>query len=135
MTALIESLKKGPMITMTLQSEPDFPRALKDNMKSLGFEEEAIYKGFPFMGEGQEYWWVQLHLYKSKEDDHKTKDYCMFTNPILYTSFFYSARSAACEAIENLGRRLRFRLHNTQKYLDELKEIEEELDALRKEID
>ena len=135
MTNLIESLKKGPVMTMTLQCETDFPRALKDNMNSLVFEGEAIYKGFPFMGEGQEYWWVQLHLYKSKEDDHKTKDYCMITNPILYTSFFDSARSAACEAIENLGRRLRFRLHNTQKYLDELKEIEEELDALRKEID
>ena len=135
MTNLIGSLKKRPMMTMTLQSETDFPRALKDNMKSLGFEREAIYKGFPFIGEGQECWWVQLHIYKSKEDDHKTKDYCMFTNPILHTSFFDSARSAACEAIENLGRRLQFRIQNTQKYLDELKEIEEELDALRKEID
>ena len=62
MTNLIGSLKKGPMMTMTLQSETDFPRILKDNMKSLEFEGEAIYKGFPFMGEGQEYWWVQLHL-------------------------------------------------------------------------
>ena len=59
----------------------------------------------------------------------------MFTNPILYTSFFDSARSAAFEATKNLGRRLRFRLHNTQKYLEELKEIGEELDALRKDID
>ena len=104
-------------------------------MKSLGFEREAIYKGFPFIGEGQEYWWVQLHLYKRKQDDHKTKGYCMFTNSILHTSFFDSARSAACEAIENLRRRLQFRSQNTQKYLDELKEIDEELDALRKEID
>jgi hypothetical protein len=87
------------------------------------------------MGEGQEYWWVQLHLYKNKDDDHKTKGCCMFTNPIIRTSFFDSARSAAWEAIENLGRRLRFRIHNTQKYLDELKEIEEELDALKKEIE
>ena len=59
----------------------------------------------------------------------------MFTNPILHTSFFDSGRSAAWEAIKYLGERLRFRLHNTQKYLDELKKIEEELDALRKEID
>lgn len=135
MTNLMESLKKGLMMTMTLQCETDFPRALKDNMKSLGFEGEAIYKGFPFMGEGQEYWWVQLQLYKSKQDDHKTNSYCMFTNPILHTSFFDSARSVACKAIENLGRKLRFRLHNTKKYLDELKEIEEKLDALMKEID
>ena len=135
MTSLIESIKKGPVMTMTLECETEFPRALKDDMKSLGYEGEAIYKGFPFMGEGQEYWWVQLHLYKSKEDDHKTKDYCMFTNPILYTSFFDSARNAAWRAIEYLAERLHFRLHNTQKYLEELKEVEEELEALKKKID
>ena len=135
MTSLIESLKKGPVMTMTLQCETDFPKALNDNMKSLGFEGEALYKGFPFMNQGQEYWWVQLHIHKSKDDDHKTNGCCMFTNPILHTSFFDSARSAAWEAIENLERRLRFKLHNTQKYLDELKEIEEELDALKKEIE
>ena len=135
MTSLMESIKKGPVMTMTLHFETDFPRALKDNMKSLGYEGEAIYKGFPFMGEGQEYWWVQLHLYKSKQDDHKTKGYCMFTNPILHTSFFDSARSAAWEAIERLEGRLRFRLHNTQKYLEELKEVEEELGALKKKTD
>ena len=59
----------------------------------------------------------------------------MFTNTILHTSFFDSKRSAAWEAIKYLGARLQFRLQNTQKYLDELKEIEEELDALKKEID
>ena len=130
----MEAIKKGPVMIMTLQCETEFPRALKDNMKSLGFEGEAVYKGFPFMGEGKEYWWVQLHLYKSKHDDHKTEGCCMFTNPILHTSFFDSA-SAAWEAIEYLGERLRFRLHNTQKHLDEIKKIGEELDALKKEID
>ena len=73
MTSLIESIKKGPVMTMTLQCETDFPKALKDNMKSLGFEGEALYKGFPFMDEGQEYWWVQLHIYKSKDDNHRTE--------------------------------------------------------------
>ena len=38
------------------------------------------------------------------------------------------------ETIKYLGERLQFRHQNTQKYLDELKEIEEELDALKKEI-
>ena len=57
----------------------------------------------------------------------------MFTNPILQTSFFDSARSAAWEAIEYLGEILRFRLHNIQKHPNELKEIEEELETLRKE--
>ena len=135
MSRLLESLKKGPAMTMTLECETEFPKALKDLMLSMGLEGAAVYKGFPFKGEGQEYWWVQLHLYKNKDDDHKTEGCCMFTNPIIRTSFFDSARSAAWEAIENLGRRLRFRLHNTQKYLDELKGIEEELDALKKEID
>ena len=73
-------------------------------------------------------------MYKNKDDNHKTKGCCMITNPILHTSFFESARSAASEAIKYLGERLHFRLH-TQKYLDELKEIEKELDALKKEID
>ena len=130
MTTLMEAIKKGPVMTMTLQCETEFPRALRD----IRFEGEAVYKGFPFMGEGQEYWWVQLHLYKSKDDDHKTEGCCMFTNPILHTTFFESARSAAWEAIEYLGARLRFRLHNTQKHLDKLKKIGEELDALKKEI-
>ena len=59
----------------------------------------------------------------------------MITNPILHTSFFDSARSAAWEAIKYLGERLQFRLQNTQKYLDELKAIEDEFDTLKKEID
>ena len=52
MSLLIDSIKKGPVMTMTLECETEFPRALKDNMKSLGFEGAAVYKGFPFMNEG-----------------------------------------------------------------------------------
>ena len=135
MSRLLESLKKGPAMTMTLECETEFPKALKNLMLSMGLGGAAVYKGFPFIDEGQEYWWVELHLYQNKEDDHKTKGYCMLTNPILHTSFFDSAKSAAWEAIKHLGERLRFRLHNTQKYLVELKKIEEELDALKMEID
>ena len=40
--------------------------------------------------------------------------------------------SLPVEAIKYLGERLQFRLQNAQKYLDELKEIEEELDASRR---
>ena len=39
------------------------------------------------------------------------------------------------EAIKYLGETIQRRLQNTQKYLDELKEMEEELDALKKEIE
>ena len=87
------------------------------------------------MDDGHEYWWVQLHLYKNKEDDHKTEGRWMFTNPELHAMFLDSARSAAWEAIEYLSLRLQFRLQNTQKYLEELKEIEEELEALKKKLD
>ena len=59
----------------------------------------------------------------------------MFTNPTLQTTFFDLARSAAWETIEYLGERLRFRLHNTQKHLNELKKIGEERGALKKEKD
>ena len=55
-------------MTMTLECETEFPRALKDNMKNLGFEGAAVYKGFPFMDKGQEYWWVELHMYKNKDE-------------------------------------------------------------------
>ena len=43
--------------------------------------------------------------------------------------------SVHVEAIKYFGERIKCRLENTQKYLDELKEIEEELDALKKEIE
>ena len=38
----MEAIKKGPVMIMTLQCETEFPRALKDNMKSLGFEGEEL---------------------------------------------------------------------------------------------
>ena len=43
--------------------------------------------------------------------------------------------SLPIEAIKYLGERIQWRLPNTQKYHDELKELEEELDAPKKEIE
>ena len=43
--------------------------------------------------------------------------------------------SLPVEAIKYLGERLQLRLQDTKKYLDELKEIEEELDALKKTVE
>jgi hypothetical protein len=71
MPNLIESLKKGPEMIMTLKCETKFPKALKNLMLTMGMQGEAVYKGFPVIDEGEEYWWVQLLLYKNKEDDHK----------------------------------------------------------------
>ena len=53
MSRLLESLKKGPAMTMTLECETEFPKALKDLMLSMGLEGAAVYKGFPFKGEGK----------------------------------------------------------------------------------
>jgi hypothetical protein len=100
-------------MTMTLKCETEFPIALKNIMLSMGMQGEVVYKGFLVIGEGQEYWWVQLHLYKNKEDDHKKMGLWMFTNSEMHTSFFDSARCAAWEAIKELGERLKWRLHNT----------------------
>ena len=132
MTSLIESIKEGPVMTMTLKCDTEFPKALKNIMESMRLKGETMYKGFPVEDEGQEYWWVQLHLYKNKDDNHKDMGCWMFTNPELHISFFDSTRSAAWEAINVLGERLKYRLLNTQKYL---KEVEEELEALKTEIE
>jgi hypothetical protein len=49
-------------------------------MLSMGMQGEAVYKGFPVIDKGEEYWWVQLHLYKDKEDN--TKDETLECTPI-----------------------------------------------------
>ena len=43
--------------------------------------------------------------------------------------------SPPVKAIKYLGERRKNRLQDTQKHLDELQELEEELDALKKEIE
>jgi septal ring factor EnvC (AmiA/AmiB activator) len=83
------------------------------------------------MDEGEEYWWVQLHLYKNKEDDHKKMGFWMFTNSEMHTSFLDSARCAAWSAMKELGERLKWRLHNTQQ---DLKEEKEDTTALKETI-
>jgi hypothetical protein len=113
MATVNKSVKKGPVMTMTLKSDTEFPKVLKNLMLSMGMQGEAVYKGFPVIDEGQEYWWVQLHLYKNKEDDHKKMGLWMFTNSEMYLSFFDSARCATWKAIKELGERLKWRLHNT----------------------
>jgi septal ring factor EnvC (AmiA/AmiB activator) len=55
----------------------------------------------------------------------------MFTNSEMYPSFLDSARCAAWSAIKELGERLKWRLHNTQK---DLKEEKEDTTALKETI-
>ena len=61
MNNLFDSLWRGPLMTMTLECENEFPRVLKDLMSIMGFEGPAVYWGFPFIDEEDnlEYWWVQ----------------------------------------------------------------------------
>ena len=95
----------------------------------MGIHGAAVYKGFPVMDEGVEYWWVQLHLYKNKEDNHKESGFCMVTNSEMHTTFFDSARNAAWNAIKELGDRLKCRMLNTQNDLREEKKHTQELEA------
>jgi hypothetical protein len=134
MSTINESVKKGPLMTMTLECETEFPNVLKNLMLGLGMNGEAVYKGFPVIDEGQEYWWVQLHLYKNKEDDPKSTGFCMFTNSEMHPSFFDSARNAAWKAIEELGERLKYRMLNTQEDLKEEKRLAQDSKATVKRL-
>src|SRR3954465_15190044 len=116
MAAINEAVKKGPLMTMTLECETGFPKALKTLMVSLGTLGEAGYKGFLVMDEGEEYWWVQLHLYKNKGHNqlkknkghnHKESGFCMVSNSEMYMSSFDCTRNAAWNAIKDLGGRLK----------------------------
>ena len=49
MTTLYESFLKGPETIMTLPSDQDYPKILKDMMKHIHLEGGAVYKSYPFM--------------------------------------------------------------------------------------
>src|SRR3954471_9255464 len=102
MNSINEDVRKGTLMTMTLECETEFPKALKNLMVTMGIHGAALYKGFPVMDEGEEYWWVQLHLYKNKEDNHKGSRFCMVTNSEMHTTFFDSARNAAYKPSRSL---------------------------------
>ena len=55
MNSINEAVRKGPLMTMTLDCETEFPNALKDLMVAMGIHGAAVYKGFPVMDEGVEY--------------------------------------------------------------------------------
>ena len=66
MTTLYESFLKGPETIMTLTSDHDYPKILKDMMKHIHLEGDAVYKGYPFMENGVELWYVEVHLHHVK---------------------------------------------------------------------
>src|SRR3954466_11060931 len=121
-------------MTMTLECETEFPKALKNLMVSLGIHGEAVYKGFPVMDEGEEYWWVQLNLYKNMEENHKESGFCMVTNSEMHTTFFDSARNAVWNAIKELSDRLKCRMLNTQNDLREENKHTQDLEAANQHL-
>ena len=66
MTTLYESFLKGTGMIMTLTSDQDYPKILKDMMKHIHLEGDAVYKGYPFMQKGVELWYVEVHLHRMK---------------------------------------------------------------------
>src|SRR3954470_10236329 len=129
MNSINEAVRKGPLMTMILECETEFPNALKDVMVAMEIHGASVYKGFPVMDEVEEYWWVQLHLYKNKGDNHKESGFFMVTNSEMYMSFFDSARNAAWNAIKDLGERLKCRMLNTQNDLSEEKKYTQYLET------
>ena len=119
MTTLYESFLKGPETIMTLTSDQDYPKILKDMMKHIHLEGDAVYKGYPFMEKGVEIWYVEVHLHRVKGVCPKTMGEYFFISRVPRATFFDSVREAAMEAIRQIGEILEARLCHTQEYLRE----------------
>ena len=52
MNSINKAVKKGPLMTMTLECETEFPKILKDLMVAMEIHGAAVYKGFPVKDEG-----------------------------------------------------------------------------------
>jgi hypothetical protein len=51
MTCLIESLKKGPVMIMTLKCETEFPKALKETVNQLQSDMEKLVSELSVQGD------------------------------------------------------------------------------------
>ncbi|KAE8768754.1 hypothetical protein D1007_59702 [Hordeum vulgare] len=120
MTTLYESFLKGPEMIMTLTSDHDYPKILKDMMKHIHLEGDAVYKGYPFMESGVELWYVEVHLHHVKGVCPKTMGQYFFISRVPRATFFDAVREAAMEAIRQIGEILEARLRHTQEYLSEV---------------
>ncbi|KAE8772835.1 hypothetical protein D1007_55094 [Hordeum vulgare] len=121
MTTLYESFLKGPETIMTLTSDHDYPKILKDMMKHIHLEGDAIYKGYPFMENGVELWYVEVHLHPVKGVCPKTMGHYFFISRVPRATFFDVVREAPVEAIRHIGEILEARLRHTQEYLSEVR--------------
>jgi len=105
---------------MALTSDHDYPRILKDMMKHIHLEGDAVYKGYPFMENGVERWYVEVHLHRVKGVCPKTMGQYFFISRVPQATFFDAVREAAMEAIRQIGEILEARLRHTQEYLREV---------------
>ncbi|KAE8769311.1 hypothetical protein D1007_59107 [Hordeum vulgare] len=121
MTTLYESFLKGPETIMTLTSDHDYPKILKDMMKHIHLEGDAVYKGYPFMENGVELWYVEVHLHHVKGVCPKTMGQYLFISRVPRATFFDAVCEAAMEAICQIGEILEARLRHTQEYLNEVR--------------
>ncbi|KAE8793762.1 hypothetical protein D1007_31598 [Hordeum vulgare] len=121
MTTLSESFLKGPETIMTLTSDHDYPKILKDMMKHIHLEGNAVYKGYPFMESGVELWYVEVHIHHPKGVCPKTMGQYFFISRVPRATLFHAIREAAMEAIHKIGEILEARLRHTQEYLSEVR--------------
>ena len=139
MTTLYESFLKGPETIMTLTSDQDYPKILKDMMKHIHLEGDAVYKGYPFMENGVELWYVEVHLHRVKGVCPKTMGQYFFISRVPQTTFFDYVREAAMEAIRQIGEILEARLRHTQDCLSgvhaEMMEMKHMATMMKQKID
>ncbi|KAE8766244.1 hypothetical protein D1007_62686 [Hordeum vulgare] len=121
MTTLYESFLKGPETIMTLTSDHDYPKILKDMMKHIHLEGDAVYKGYPFMENGVELWYMEVHLHHVKGVCPKTMGQYFFISRVPRATFFDVVREAAMEDIRQIAEILEARLRHTQEYLSEVR--------------
>ena len=89
-------------------------------MKHIHLEGDAVYKGYPFMENGVELWYVEVHLHRVKGVCPKTMGQYFFISGVLQATFFDSVHEAAMEAIHQIGEILEARPCHTQEYLREV---------------
>ncbi|KAE8768825.1 hypothetical protein D1007_59657 [Hordeum vulgare] len=119
-TTLYESFLKGPETVMTLTSGHDYSKILKDMMKHIHLEGDAVYKGYPFMESGVELWYVEVHLHHVKGVCPKTMGQYFYISRVPRATFFDVVREAPMEAIRQIGEILEARLRHPQEYLSEV---------------
>ena len=105
---------------MTLTSEQDYPKILKDMMKHIHLKGDTVNKGYTFLENGVELWYVEVHLHHVKGICPKTMGQYFFISRVPRATFFDSVREAAMEAIRRIGEILEARLRHTQEYLREV---------------